>query len=82
MDVDFGQTGHLVGLDMCIAALQVVRDGLGDLYGGSDWVGRCLGSGNTGRRLESHGHDGEHKWPTEAEMCALARIGAGGLGAT
>lgn len=52
LDADFGQTGHLVGLDKQIAALQAVRDRLSDRYGGCDWAGR---------RLQSHSHDGQHK---------------------
>ena len=65
---DLRQSGDLASLDRAIAILQRVRDGLDDLYAGRNAAGRCFGWGDWGRCYHRHGHDGDHRFPTEADQ--------------
>ncbi len=61
-----GRTGELAALDRTIEVLTEVRSELAAL--GYKRSGQCLGQGDTGRCKAGLGHNGEHTFPTEAEM--------------
>jgi hypothetical protein len=60
--VELHQSGDLAALERAIAAMQRVRDGLADLYGGRGHPGRCFEQGDAGRCRGQHGHDGDHRF--------------------
>lgn len=66
--------GDIAALDRAISAMQKVRAGLADLYGGRNDPGDCWEQGDTGRCRKGLGHEGGHRFPTEAEMNALLDI--------
>jgi hypothetical protein len=71
---DLGRSGDLASLDRAIAAMQHVRNGLAELYAGRNDVGTCFEWGDWGRCCRREGHDGVHRFPTEARWRSLNNI--------
>jgi hypothetical protein len=67
---DLRETGDVAAIDRAINALQRIRDGLATAYRGQNDPGVCLERGGWGRCRLMHGHEGEHRLPTEEEWQA------------
>lgn len=76
---DLCRGGDLAALDRAIASMQKVRAGLAEMYGGRNDPGQCWEQGDTGRCRDTLDHDGEHRFPTEAQMRALLDIKLSGI---
>jgi hypothetical protein len=80
--LDGGPSNDVHSLTRARDALTAVIERLELLYAGAadEAVrGRCMAQGGWGRCLAEHGHEGDHKMPTEAEWRSLNALTIPGL---